>query len=161
MGIPLVRCPECNAGLKSTSPTGFPEGQTLTCPKCQTMFAAEAPPVARATAVVTDDGDDRPRKRARAEFEDEEGDDDRPRKRRARVESDEDDRPRKRGKRSRADSEGRDGFQYSRSLVRVVVVTTLLVVLAVLSVMLYQKWQREKEQDKSAAPVPRFSPTKA
>ncbi|HEY2784692.1 MAG TPA: hypothetical protein VGJ05_06910 [Fimbriiglobus sp.] len=141
MAISLVRCPECNAGLKSTSPAGFVEGQTLTCPKCQTMFGVEAPakPQPRKAAVVV---------------EDDEEEDVRPRKKRPRrEEDDEDDRPRKK-KKTRQDDEG---FRYTRSPVRIVVISVLLVILAVLGVLLYQKIQRERDENKSTRAVPTSS----
>jgi hypothetical protein len=175
VGIPLVRCPECHVGLKAKSPDGFPAGQLLTCPKCQTMFAAEAPPPVeakpaprKAAPVVEDDEDgDRPKKkRPRVDEDDEDdrpkkkrprsddGDEkDRPRKRRRDEDDEADDRPKKKRK-PPADDEDRGGFQYTKSPIRIIVIAVLLIILAVLSVLLYQKWQREKADEKSAAPTP-------
>ena len=40
MSIIRVACPGCGAGLRSPNPAGFNPAVVLTCPKCETKFAA-------------------------------------------------------------------------------------------------------------------------
>lgn len=40
MSLIRIKCPECGAGLKSS--TGFTPGQSVSCPKCETEFTVEA-----------------------------------------------------------------------------------------------------------------------
>ncbi len=55
MALNRIACPECGAGLRSS--TGFRPGQTASCPKCETNFTVEEPTGA---ALSIDDEDDQP-----------------------------------------------------------------------------------------------------
>lgn len=50
MSLTKIRCPECDAALKSED--GFEIGEEVTCPKCNTAFAVPKP---KAKAVVVED----------------------------------------------------------------------------------------------------------
>lgn len=148
MAIEFATCPECRTKLRSTKPTGFVAGEALECPKCGTYFAAEAvtpaKPVAakpRVAVVNDDDEDEQPRKKkakVRAIEEDDEEDLDEP--------------PRKKSKK-------RDGDErsYKSSPLRFIILGILVVIMLVLAVFLYLKWQREKEDNATAPPIPRVA----
>ncbi len=151
MAIEFATCPECRTKLRSTKPTGFVAGEALECPKCGTYFAAKAvtpaKPVAakpRVAVVNDDDEDEQPRKKkakVRAIEEDDEEDLDEP--------------PRKKGKKSKK----RDGDErsYKSSPLRFIILGILVVIMLVLAVFLYLKWQREKEDNATAPPIPRVA----
>lgn len=118
--IQKVTCPECGAGLKTKNPRGFPLGEALECPKCQTYFAVEGPkPVRKSVAAVIADDDD---------------DDDRPRK--------------KRKKRARDDEETSGYVKYRRSPLRFIILGVLVAVMIVMAVLLWFKWENQKKADK-------------
>jgi hypothetical protein len=157
-------CPGCGAGLKCTDPAGFTAGEALTCPKCDTSFKVKATavaarpvaakPAARKPQVVDDDEDDRPKKKAvkaAAADDDDDEDDDRPRKKRPRDDDEDDDRPRK--KKRKADRD--EGGGYRNSPVRFIVLGILVTIMLVLAVLLYLKWQNEKQD--AAAPAARVT----
>lgn len=155
MAIEFATCPECRTTLKSTRPAGFPAGEPLECPKCGTYFAAEAvtaakpvaakPVATKARAVeVDDDEEDRPRKK-KAKVRAVEDDDD----------DDLDEPPRKKGKKSKKRDEGERS--YKSSPLRFIILGILVVIMLVLAVFLYLKWQREKEDNAAAPPIPRLA----
>ena len=169
--MPILRavCPGCGAGLKCTDPAGFAVGEAVTCPKCDTEFKVKAAapvaakpvaakPVAKKPQVIDDDEDDRPKKKvvkATAADDDEDEDGDRPRKKKRRDddEEDADDRPRKKKKR-KADRD--EGGSYKTSPVRFIILGVLVTIMLVLGVLLFLKWQSEKQG--AGAPVAgRFS----
>lgn len=124
MPVSRIKCPECGAGLSSK--TGFEEGQTVCCPKCETYFTVEDPAEAPVGA----------RKPMRAVVEDDE----------------EDDRPRKKKKRRDDDEKERS---YKNSPARYAVLGLLVLVMCALGVMLYLKMNKKwlwKEEDTSSTP---------
>ena len=155
MPIERVTCPECRTTLKSTKPAGFAAGEALACPKCGTYFAAEAVTAAKPVAAKPV----APSKARAVEVDDE--DEDRPRKKKAKVRAVEDDDedldepPRKKGKKSkkRDDDEG----SYKTSPIRFVILGILIVIMLVLAVFLYLKWQREKEDNAAVPQVTRVA----
>ncbi len=158
MAIAFATCPECRTTLKSTRPAGFAAGEALECPKCGTYFAAEAASPAKPVAAKPVSAKPAAPARPRAVEVDDEDEDDRPRKKKAKaraVVDDEDDEdldepPRKRGNKSKRRDDG--GGSYRTSPLRFIILGILVVVMLVLAYFLYQKWQREKE-DNAAAPT--------
>lgn len=75
MPVTKIRCPECDAALKSED--GFTPGEDVTCPKCDTAFAVPKP---KAQAVLAEADDDEP--------------DDKPKKKKKKAARAEDDEPR-------------------------------------------------------------------
>ena len=160
--MPILRavCPECKAGMKSGSPAGFAEGQTIECPKCGTYFAVEEAPAAKAPAAKPaakprpkdDDEDDRPAKKKARRDDDE---DDRPAKKKARrdddedEDDDEDDRPKKKKKGKKS----KDEKSYKSSPVRFIVLGVLVLIMLVGAFFLYQKWEKEKEEANKPVPI--------
>jgi hypothetical protein len=147
--VPITRatCPECRA--VATSADGFTAGEVVTCPKCGTYF--DVPAVKPAAAVPAKPLPAKPvMKKPAGEVEDVEVEDDRPRpKKKALRDDDEDydDRPKKRKK---------TGYQeYKSSPVRFVVLGVLVVVMLVMAFFLYQKMQRDRENERSLVPVAR------
>ena len=51
MTLNRIACPECGAGLKSS--TGFTPGQAVSCPKCETEFTVEEHAETELSAVAT------------------------------------------------------------------------------------------------------------
>ena len=105
MSIIRVACPGCGAGLRSPNPAGFNPAVVLTCPKCETKFAAgdavaSAPAPKPARPRVVDDEDDAPRKKARPAVADDD-EDDRPKKKKRRDDDEDDDRPKKKKKKKK------------------------------------------------------------
>lgn len=145
--MPILRavCPECKAGMKSGSPAGFAEGQTIECPKCGTYFAVEEAPAAKAPAAKPaakprpkdDDEDDRPAKKKARRDDDEDEDDD------------EDDRPKKKKKGKKS----KDEKSYKSSPVRFIVLGVLVLIMLVGAFFLYQKWEKEKEEANKPVPI--------
>jgi hypothetical protein len=142
-------CPECKVSLKSTDPDGFTPGQALDCPKCGVTFAVEALAAKPARPRVLDDEDEPPRKKARPRMVDDEDEDDRPRGRRRRDDGDEDDEDRPRKKRKKTEEGG-----YRTSPLRLIILGILVAIMLVLGFLLYQKWQREKEEAAATRPAP-------
>ncbi len=128
MGLPKIKCPECNAGLKSAA--GFTVGQTVCCPKCETYFTVEEPeddfeeprPAAKSKGAPAG------KKPVRAATADNDEEDEKPRKKRRRVD----------------DEEG-DERSYKNSPVRFVILGVLIVVMLVLAYFLYEKKRKESE----------------
>lgn len=130
MGLPKIKCPECNAGLKSAA--GFTVGQTVCCPKCETYFTVEEPeddfeaprPAAKSKGAPAG----KKPVRAAAVNDDEDDEDEKPRKKKRRV-----------------DDEGDDERAYKNSPVRFVILGVLIVVMLVLAYFLYEKKRKESE----------------
>lgn len=124
MALTRVECPNCQAGLKSSA--GFTVGQKIRCPKCQTVFVV--PEELDQLDELPDNAAQPPatsaQKRRVNTADDDQGDD---------VPS----RPKKSRKKRKTSG-------YRNSPLRFAILGGLLIVLAVLSVMLYQKKQREK-----------------
>ncbi len=74
MALLKVKCPECNAGLKS--PTGFTVGQAVSCPKCETDFTVEEPE--KAGSPADEDDDDAPVTKKKKKGNDDYDDDEKP-----------------------------------------------------------------------------------
>ncbi|MBP3960508.1 hypothetical protein J8F10_35230 [Gemmata sp. G18] len=134
MGLLKIKCPECNAGLKSAA--GFTVGQTVCCPKCETYFAVEEPE-AKFEEVITKPatgksaGTTAGKKAVRAAAVD---DDD-----------EEDEKPRKK-KRKRDDDDDEEGeHSYKNSPIRFVILGVLIVVMLVLAYFLYDKKRKENK----------------
>jgi len=131
--------------MKSGSPAGFAEGQTIECPKCGTYFAVEEAPAAKAPAAKPaakprpkdDDEDDRPAKKKARRDDDEDEDDD------------EDDRPKKKKKGKKS----KDEKSYKSSPVRFIVLGVLVLIMLVGAFFLYQKWEKEKEEANKPVPI--------
>lgn|GEM_PF-1488218 len=130
MAINRIECPECGAGLKSAS--GFEEGQSVDCPKCESSFTVEVPeedetptkkPV-KAVSSRTDDDDDAPTKKKKKRRRDDDEDDDDGKKK-----------------------------SYKNSPMRFAVLGILVVVMGVLGFMLYQKRKSDKEAEDHNAKV--------
>jgi uncharacterized Zn finger protein (UPF0148 family) len=60
MPVTKIRCPECDAALKSED--GFTAGEDVTCPKCDTAFAVPKPK-AKAVLAETEEMDQPPKKK--------------------------------------------------------------------------------------------------
>ena len=132
MAIQRITCPECGAGLKSAD--GFAVGQEVECPKCATEFQVEQPVAAKTTALAPSKTKSLSKKTSKLAA----GDDD------------EDDRPKKKKKKKSAADE--DEWSYKTSWIRYAVLGVLLVVMAVLGYMLYDK--RKKAKEDAAGPAP-------
>lgn len=132
MALTRISCPECGAALKS--PTGFTPGQTVCCPKCETYFSVEEP---------ADGGEEEKPKKGKPA----------PAKAAAKKpvkaavsddEDEEDEKPKKKKKKKAADEDEED-WSYKNSWIRYAVLGVLLIVLAVLGYMLWDKKQKEKD----------------
>jgi hypothetical protein len=143
--MPIMRavCPECHTGLKTGNPNGFAIGQTVSCPKCQTKFAVEAPPPAKPApakpakpkVVVVDDDDDDDEDQIPAKKKRPRDDDD---------EDDEDEKPKKKSKKGKKKKSSDDGERsYKNSPIRFIVLGVLLLIMIVLGVLLFLKFQGE------------------
>ncbi len=141
MGLLKIKCPECNAGLKSA--TGFTPGQTVCCPKCETYFAVEEP--------AEDEDEDEPKTKTKTGKGKEK---DAPAKKAVKAavaddaddEEEEDEKPKKKKKKRAADDD--DERSYKKSPIRFVILGILVLVLIGLGVMLYLKKQREATAEK-------------
>ena len=141
MGLLKIKCPECNAGLKSA--TGFTPGQTVCCPKCETYFAVEEP--------AEDEDEDEPKAKTKTGKGKEK---DAPAKKAVKAavaddaddEEEEDEKPKKKKKKRAADDD--DERSYKKSPIRFVILGILVLVLIGLGVMLYLKKQREATAEK-------------
>ena len=131
MAIQRITCPECGAGLKSAD--GFAVGQEVECPKCATEFQVEQPVAAKTTALAPSKTKSLSKKTSKLAA----GDDD------------EDDRPKKKKKKKSAADE--DEWSYKTSWIRYAVLGVLLVVMAVLGYMLYDKRKKAKEDTGTGA----------
>jgi len=143
-----VTCPKCGASL--TSKAGVPEGRQLICPKCQNRFTAEAPPVD--AEIVEEEIDEAPRPSKKLTSAERRSRDDEARaaRRRKPVDDDEEqeERPRKR-KKKREKEKGTYQKLKGNVWVRVITLTVLLSIVAVLGYMLYLKIQRDNEARES------------
>jgi uncharacterized Zn finger protein (UPF0148 family) len=139
-----ITCPKCGASL--TSKAGVPEGRQLNCPKCQSRFTAEAPPVE--AEIVEDEVDEAPPQRKKPSSAEQRNREDEPqaaRRRRPVVDDEEpEERPRQR-KKKREQEKGAYQKLKGNVWVRVVTLTVLLAIMAVLGYMLYLKIQRDNE----------------
>lgn len=141
MGLLKIKCPECNAGLKSA--TGFTPGQTVCCPKCETYFAVEEP--------AEDEDEDEPKAKTKTGKGKEK---DAPAKKAVKAavaddaddEEEEDEKPKKKKKKRAADDD--DERSYKKSPIRFVILGILVLVLIGLGVMLYLQNQREATAEK-------------
>ncbi len=131
MALNRIACPECGAGLKSSS--GFNPGQTVCCPKCETYFEveepadeaeAEEPKKANKPAKATASAGKKP---LRAASDDDDSDDEKPRKKKKKKVADDDD----------------DQGSYKNSPLRYVVLGVLVITMCVLGYFLYEKKQKE------------------
>jgi len=139
-----ITCPKCGASL--TSKTGVPEGRQLNCPKCQSRFTAEAPPVE--AEVVEDEVDEAPRQPKKRPSTERRTRDAKPRTARGKQPVEDDEEPEERPRRRKKKREPEKGtYQKLKGnvWVRVVTLTVLLSIMAVLGYMLYQKIQRDNE----------------
>jgi DNA-directed RNA polymerase subunit M/transcription elongation factor TFIIS len=139
-----ITCPKCGASL--TSKAGVPEGRQLNCPKCQSRFTAEAPPVE--AEIVEDEVDEAPRPSKKLTSAKRRSRDDEPKALRRREPADDDEEPDERPRKRKKNREAEKGtYQKLKGnvWVRVVTLTVLLAILAVLGYMLYQKIQRDNE----------------
>lgn len=119
-----IACPQCVATLKS--PSGFTEGDSICCPKCETWFTVEDPTEERGEA------EDTPRKKRVRVVADDEGDDYQPKK--------------KQKKKKKASQ------SYKNSPFRYAVLGVLVIAMLVLGVFLILKKTREaKEQARANA----------
>ena len=138
-----ITCPKCGASL--TSKAGVPEGRQLNCPKCQNRFAAEAPPV---EAEIVDEVDEAALRRKTSSSTERRNRQDEARTpcRRRPLDDDEEpeERPHKR-KKKREQEKGTYQKLKGNIWVRVVTLTVLLSIMAVLGYMLYQKIQRDND----------------
>ncbi len=134
MSLLKIKCPECNAGLKSS--TGFEVGQSVSCPKCETDFTVEEP----------DDDMPAPGKK--------------PVKAAAADDEDDDEQPRKKKKKARAadDDEDIEQRSYKNSPLRYAVLGVLVVVMLVLGYFLYDKKKKEREAAALEADQPILRP---
>lgn len=103
-----VNCPECGAGLKSS--TGFAIGQPVACPKCESEFTVEDPDAVAARKPGRAAADDRP-------------------------EDDTDDRPKKK-RRSDDDADEGSGSSYKNSWVRYTILGVLVIILVTLAILM-------------------------
>ena len=142
MSLLKIKCPECNAGLKSAS--GFTVGKTVCCPKCETYFEVEAPeeeeeaeeapkpkekPKSKAAAPAK-----KPVKAAVADDKDDDDDED---------DEEEEEKPKKKKKKKKK-KRGDDGEgSYKKSPVRFIILGILLIVMLVLGYFLYKKRQED------------------
>jgi hypothetical protein len=139
-----ITCPKCGASL--TSKAGVPEGRQLNCPKCQSRFTAGAPPVE--AEIVEDEVAEAPPQRKKLSSPERRNGEDEPRAARPKrpVDDDEepDERPRQR-KKKREQEKGTYQKLKGNVWVRVVTLTVLLAIMAVLGYMLYLKIQRDND----------------
>ena len=141
MALLKIKCPECNAGLKS--PTGFTVGQTVCCPKCETYFAVEEPeeeeeaPKKSAPAAK---GKPAPAKKpVKAAVAEDLPDED--------EEEEEEEAPKKKKKKKKKrDDDDDEERSYKNSPLRFVILGILIIVMLVLGYMLYEKKQNEAKQ---------------
>lgn len=132
MPLNRIACPECGAGLKSK--TGFTPGETVCCPKCETYFSVEEPQDGDEEEKPTKDraaakgGAKKPVRAAAADDDEDEG---KPKK--------------KKKKRDDDDEADEEEWSYKNSWIRYAVLGVLLIVLAVLGYLLYEKRQREAD----------------
>ncbi len=161
MRVNRIVCPQCAAAL--TSKAGVETGTSIACPKCKHKFSVAAPrkdevevdfevideeereqrPQSKSRRMVDDDEDDKPRTRSRSRSDDENPDDDRPKaKKRGRdVDFARLSRRTKRKRREEDEDEGLKGNIW----VRVGTLGGLLLILAVLSYFLYQKYNKKDD----------------
>jgi len=117
-----IRCPECNAPLKSS--TGFTVGEAVSCPKCETDFTVREPeeePEGTEPKSAAGKNKDAPavtKPRKGTDAEDDEDEDERPVRR-----------------------------SYKNSPLRYAVLGVLVVIMLVLAYMLYEKRKKEREAD--------------
>jgi Zn-finger nucleic acid-binding protein len=144
--VPLqrIRCPECGAGLKSSA--GFTVGKTITCPKCESDFVVEEPEEEKPVAERRTTRMKPATKKLKVAVAEDEEDEDR----------EDEDRPKKAKKKKKkkrpAADEDEEEWSYKNSWIRYAVLGVLLLVLAVLSYMLYEK--RKKEANAGLPPPP-------
>ncbi len=69
MSLTKIRCPECDAALKSDD--GFTVGEEVTCPKCDTTFAVPKPKAKAVLAEAADEPDQPKTKKKKAASADE------------------------------------------------------------------------------------------
>ncbi len=151
MALNKIPCPECGAGLKSSS--GFTIGQTVCCPKCETYFKVEEPEeeiaeleeeVHPKKAKASDSSikaktGKKPIKAATIADEDDEDEE----------EKEEDDfRPKKKKKKQRRDDDEEDERSYKHSPLRFAILGVLVIVMLVLGYFLYDKKKKEREDNK-------------
>jgi len=141
VGINRIKCPECGAGLKSSS--GFTAGQSVACPKCETYFAVELPEEAE----TEEEEEERPAKKKTAKAVATRDDDD-----------EDDEKPKKKKKKKSRDDDEDDERSYKNSPARFIILGVLVVVMVVLGIFLILKWQREK-QDTTAKGDPPANPS--
>ena len=134
MAIMRITCPECGAGLKSAD--GFTVGQEVECPKCATEFEVEKPVAAKTTALAPSKTRALSKKTAKLSA----------------GEDEDDDLPKKKKKKKKRAADEEEEWSYKNSWIRFAVLGVLLIVLAVLGYMLYQKKQKEKENADKPAP---------
>ncbi len=143
MALLKIKCPECNAGLKS--PTGFTAGQSVCCPKCETYFAVEEP--------AEDEDDNEPKAKPSKGKDTEKPAPAGKKPLKAAVADDEDDEEKndekpKKKKKKKAVADDEDGGSYKKSPLRFIILGVLLLVMVALGVMLYLKKQREAAAEK-------------
>ncbi len=134
MALLKLKCPECNAGLKSA--TGFTVGQTVCCPKCETYFAVEEPIEEEEEEEKPSKGKEKtapagkkPVKAAATDDEDEP-------------------KPKKKKKKKASTDEDEESGSYKKSPIRFVILGVLLLVMIVLGVMLFLKKRNEAAAEK-------------
>ncbi len=133
-----IACPECGAGLKSQS--GFTEGETVCCPKCETYFTveelAEESPTPKKTKLSTSKAADTPRKPMKASADDEDDIDDY--------------QPKKKKKKKRHDDDDESQQWYKNSSLRYAILGVLIITMLVLGSFLYFKKTREAKDTASS-----------
>lgn len=152
MALKRIPCPECGAGLKSTS--GFTVGQTVCCPKCETYFKVEEPDeenndveenerprqgksTASSSKLKISSGK-KPAKTATIDDDDDDEEDD-----------DEEDQPRgkKKKKKRRHNDDDDEERSYKNSPLRYAILGILLTVFLVLGFFLVQKYRKNHAED--------------
>jgi Leucine-rich repeat (LRR) protein len=152
MALNRIPCPECGAGLKSSS--GFVVGKTVCCPKCETYFTVEEPaeenqemeesesPKKSLTSSPSSKGKPglgkKPIKAASIADDDDED------------EEEEEDRPRKKKKKKRRDDDEEER-SYKNSPLRFAILGLLIIVMLVGAFFLYKKYRKEHTEEETAS----------